>query len=83
MALDVGYVNPIFAALEMNYLESDQDSSGQAYSELEIHLVYHELDLGLNHIIRKWSEPVDRTSTLLFQVPGGNDGPSSVLVCGE
>ena len=83
VALDVGYANPVFAALETNYSESDQDPSGQAYHELEIQLVYYELDLGLNHIVRKWSEPVDRTSTLLFQVPGGNDGPSGVLVCGE
>lgn len=83
VALDVGYANPVFAALETNYLESDQDPSGQAYQDVEIQLVYYEVDLGLNHIIRKWSEPVDRTSTLLFQVPGGNDGPSGVLVCGE
>jgi splicing factor 3B subunit 3 len=26
---------------------------------------------------------VDPTASLLFQVPGGNDGPSSVLVYGE
>lgn len=83
VALDVGYANPVFAALETNYSESDQDPSGQAYQEVEIQLVYYELDLGLNHIVRKWSDPVDRTSTLLFQVPGGNDGPSGVLVCGE
>jgi splicing factor 3B subunit 3 len=83
VALDVGYANPVFAALETNYTESDQDASGQAYQEVEIQLVYYELDLGLNHIVRKWSEPVDRTSTILFQVPGGNDGPSGVLACGE
>ncbi|KAI9743065.1 MAG: pre-mRNA-splicing factor rse1 [Claussenomyces sp. TS43310] len=59
------------------------DASGHAYQEVEIQLVYYELDLGLNHIVGKWSETVDRTSTLLFQVPGGNDGPSGVLVCGE
>lgn len=83
VALDVGYANPVFAALEMNYTESDQDPSGEAYEEAEMQLVYYELDLGLNHVIRKWSEPVDPTSSLLFQVPGGVDGPSGVLVCGE
>ncbi len=83
VALDVGYANPVFAALEIDYSESDQDSSGQALQEVETQLVYYELDLGLNHVVRKWSEPVDPTSTLLFQVPGGNDGPSGVLVCGE
>ncbi|POS71889.1 pre-mRNA-splicing factor rse-1 [Diaporthe helianthi] len=83
VALDVGYANPVFAALETEYMEADQDSSGQAAREAETQLVYYELDLGLNHVVRKWSEPVDPTSSLLFQVPGGNDGPSGVLVCGE
>ena len=45
-------------------------------------MVYYELDLGLNHVVRKWSDPVDRTATMLLQVPGGADGPSGVLVCG-
>lgn len=83
VALDVGYANPVFAALETDYTDADQDPSGEAYQELETQLVYYELDLGLNHVVRKWSEPVDPTSSLLFQVPGGNDGPSGVLVCGE
>lgn len=82
-ALDVGYENPIFAALEVDYSESDQDPTGQAYAEAEKLLVYYELDLGLNHVVRKWADPVDRTATMLFQVPGGADGPSGVLVCGE
>ena len=81
-ALDVGYENPVFAALEVDYTESDQDPTGQAFEEVEKTLVYYELDLGLNHVVRKWSDPVDRTATMLFQVPGGADGPSGVLVCG-
>ena len=80
-ALDVGYQNPIFAALEVDYTECDQDPTGQALEEVEKQLVYYELDLGLNHVVRKWSETVDRTSSMLFQVPGGDDGPSGVLVC--
>ncbi|KAI9758926.1 MAG: pre-mRNA-splicing factor rse1 [Chaenotheca gracillima] len=83
VGLDVGYENPIFAALEIDYGESDQDPTGQAYEELEKSLVYYELDLGLNHVVRKWSDVVDRTASMLFQVPGGSDGPSGVLVCGE
>ncbi|KAJ4252006.1 pre-mRNA-splicing factor rse1 [Fusarium torreyae] len=81
VALDVGYSNPVFAALETDYSESDQDPSGQEIPGVE--LVYYELDLGLNHVVRKWSETVDPTASMLFQVPGGNDGPSGVLVCGE
>ena len=83
IALDVGYENPIFATLEVDYSESDQDPTGQAFEEIEKLLVYYELDLGLNHVVRKWAEPVDRTAAKLFQVPGGADGPSGVLVCGE
>ncbi|KAM5475209.1 pre-mRNA-splicing factor rse1 [Microsporum audouinii] len=82
-ALDVGYENPIFAALEVEYTEVDQDSTGQAYEETEKMLVYYELDLGLNHVVRKWADAVDRTASMLFQVPGGADGPSGVLVCAE
>ncbi|CEJ88710.1 Putative Pre-mrna-splicing factor rse1 [[Torrubiella] hemipterigena] len=82
-ALDVGYANPVFAAIEINYTDVDQDPTGEAVEETETQLVYYELDLGLNHVVRKWSEPVDSTSSMLFQVPGGNDGPSGVLVCGE
>lgn len=81
VALDVGYSNPVFASLEIDYSESDQDPSGQEMPKIE--LVYYELDLGLNHVVRTWSETVDSTASLLFQVPGGNDGPSGVLVCGE
>lgn len=82
-ALDVGYANPVFAALEVDTSEVDQDPSGQALEEVETQLVYYELDLGLNHVVRRWHEAVDPTASILFQVPGGNDGPSGVLVCGE
>jgi splicing factor 3B subunit 3 len=83
VALDVGYENPIFAALEIDFSESDQDPTGQVFEDLEKQLVYYELDLGLNHVVRKWTDSVDRTANILFQVPGGTDGPSGVLVCGE
>ncbi|KAI9730079.1 MAG: pre-mRNA-splicing factor rse1 [Cirrosporium novae-zelandiae] len=82
-ALDAGYDNPVFAALEVDYTESDQDPTGKAFEEIEKQLVYYELDLGLNHVVRKWADPVDRTANMLFQVPGGSDGPSGVLVCAE
>jgi splicing factor 3B subunit 3 len=83
VGLDVGYENPIFAALELDYTDCDLDPSGQSYLDAEKMLVYYELDLGLNYVLRKWSEPVDRTANILFHVPGGSDGPSGVLVCGE
>jgi len=78
--LDVGYENPIFAALEVDYTEVDQDPTGQQYETLPKTMVYYELDLGLNHVVRKWSDVVDRRSNFLLAVPGGTDGPGGILV---
>ena len=90
IGVDVGFENPLFACLEADYSESDRDPSGRASEEAEKALTYYELDLGLNHVVRKWSEPADSRSNLLIQVPGGYnqnlekwDGPSGVLVCSE
>lgn len=30
-------------------------------------LTYYELDLGLNHVVRKWSEPTDPRANMLVQ----------------
>ncbi|CCL98671.1 uncharacterized protein FIBRA_00673 [Fibroporia radiculosa] len=90
VGLDVGFDNPMFAALEVDYSDSDQDPTGEAFNNAEKMLTYYELDLGLNHVVRKWSEPTDPRANLLVQVPGGQlassdryDGPSGVLVCCE
>jgi len=74
VGVDVGFENPIFACLEIDY----EDEEGP-----EKHLTFYELDLGLNHVVRKWSEPTDRTANILIAVPGGTDGPGGVLVCAE
>lgn len=60
-----------------------QDPSGEAASQAQKHLTYYELDLGLNHVLRKWSEPIDNGANLLVPVPGGGDGPGGVLVCAD
>lgn len=69
-ALDVGYENPMFAALEMSY------EAGASKV-----LVYYELDLGLNHVVRKLSAPVNLDAFLLIAVPGDEVGPGGLLVC--
>ncbi|KAI0494610.1 hypothetical protein KFK09_024751 [Dendrobium nobile] len=81
--VDCGFDNPIFAAIELDYSEADLDSTGQAAAEAQKHLTFYELDLGLNHVSRKWTEPIDNGANLLVTVPGGDDGPSGVLVCAE
>ncbi|KAF7366281.1 hypothetical protein MSAN_00884300 [Mycena sanguinolenta] len=79
VGVDVGFENPTFAALEQDYTESDQDASKVAQKML----TYYELDLSLNHVMRRWSVPTDLRANLLVQVPGGQGGPSGVLVCCE
>ncbi|GAB4816845.1 hypothetical protein N2152v2_003891 [Parachlorella kessleri] len=83
VGLDMGFDNPVFAAIELDYAEADQDPTGEAASEAQKHLTLYELDLGLNHVVRKYSEPVDNGANLLVPVPGGGDGPGGVLVCAE
>eukprot|EP00771_Trimastix_marina_P003755 gnl/Trimastix_PCT/513.p1 GENE.gnl/Trimastix_PCT/513~~gnl/Trimastix_PCT/513.p1 ORF type:complete len:1198 (+),score=474.09 gnl/Trimastix_PCT/513:94-3687(+) len=81
--LDVGFNNPLFACLELDHSEADLDPTGQAAIEAEKCLTYYELDLGLNHVVRKASEPVDNRANLIISVPGGTDGPGGLLLCGE
>ena len=73
----------MFACLEVDYEEADQDNTGQAASQTKQSLTFYELDLGLNHVVRKYSEPLDYFANMLIAVPGGNEGPSGVLICCE
>ena len=82
-AVDNGLENPGFMAIELFYGEADVDDTGEAAAEAQKMLTYYELDLGLNHVARKWSEPVDNGANKLIPVPGGSDGPGGVIVCCE
>jgi splicing factor 3B subunit 3 len=118
VGMDMGFDNPCFAAIELDYGDVDQvrmrawgtrmhamrcpamhacahahqagracmhsqDPTGEAATEVQKHLTLYELDLGVNNVIRKWSDPVDNGANLLVAVPGGGDGPGGVLVCSE
>lgn len=80
VGLDVGYENPLFACLEVDYGDSDNDNSPVNTGDYEKLLVYYEMDLGLNHVIRKNFEVVDKSAHMLASVPGAPDGPGGVLV---
>ena len=41
VGLDVGFENPLFAALEVDYTESDQDPTGEAFNSTEKALAPH------------------------------------------
>ncbi|XP_031565334.1 splicing factor 3B subunit 3-like [Actinia tenebrosa] len=83
VGVDVGFENPMFACLEIDYEEADTDPTGEAAQTTPQTLTFYELDLGLNHVVRKYSEPLEEHGNLLIAVPGGSDGPSGVLVCSE
>lgn len=83
VGVDVGYDNPIFACLEIDYEEADIDPTGEAAQKTQQTLTFYELDLGVNHVVRKYSEPLEEHANFLVTVPGGDDGPSGVLICSE
>lgn len=66
--------------LRASQVENDPETNEVLYEKT---LTFYELDLGLNHVVRKWSDAVDPTSNMLIAVPGGTDGPGGVLVCAE
>jgi splicing factor 3B subunit 3 len=82
VGLDNGYDNPIFATLELQYPDTE-DSAPEPLDEVEKQLAYYELDLGLNHVSRRWATTTHRTACCLAAIPGGVDGPGGVLVGGE
>ncbi|CDW54241.1 splicing factor 3B subunit 3 [Trichuris trichiura] len=86
IGIDVGYENPLFACLEVDYeakIEADLDTTGEAALKAVQTLTFYELDLGLNHVVRKYAEPLEHFGNHLIAVPGGADGPSGVLICCE
>jgi splicing factor 3B subunit 3 len=69
--LDVGYENPLFACIESVYDHANPSKT----------LTIYEMDLGVNHVTRKYAEPVPESAHLLIPVPGGSDGPGGCLIC--
>ncbi|VDO97440.1 unnamed protein product, partial [Soboliphyme baturini] len=83
VGVDVGFENPMFACLEIDYEDADNDTTGEAAVKASQTLTFYELDLGLNHVVRKYAEPLEELGNHLISVPGGSDGPSGVLICCE
>lgn len=54
VGVDVGFENPVFACLEMDYEEADGDPTGESAQKTQQTLTFYELDLGLNHVVRKY-----------------------------
>ena len=81
--LDCGFDNPVFAAIEIDYSDVDEDPTGEAAAQAGKVLTHYELDLGLNHVVRKSAVPIDNGANMLLAVPGGTEGPGGCLVCCE
>lgn len=54
----------MFACLEIDYEEADADPTGEAAVRTQQTLTFYELDLGLNHVVRKYSEPLEEVSRI-------------------
>jgi len=66
--LDVGYENPLFACIEIDYGDCEVETSSVVTGEVTKLLTYYEMDLGLNYVVRKNFEKIDKTAHLL--IPG-------------
>jgi len=82
VGVDNGFENPIFACLECDYQDVKYDEKNKLVPPPK-NLTFYELDLGLNHVTRKWSSETEPSANLLIAVPGGESGPGGVLVCCE
>jgi splicing factor 3B subunit 3 len=81
VAVDVGIENPQFACIECHYGDPEDKMSAAATGYGPKVLTFYEMDLGVNHVKRQYCTPVEDTAHMLIQVPGGNDGPSGIIVC--
>ena len=79
VSLDVDFENPQFVCLEVDY--NGEFAEGEAGPPKK--LVTYELDLGLNHVVRKYNVEVAKSANMLVPVPGGENAPGGVLVCSE
>jgi splicing factor 3B subunit 3 len=80
-----GYDNPVFACIEASYDENEDAPEDPATGAVVTskHLVFYELDHGINTVTRVWSTPVDPGANMVLSVPGDAKRPGGVIVCAE
>jgi splicing factor 3B subunit 3 len=87
VALDNGLENPQFACLEIDYGDQDTYDAAVVTGDHQKVVVIYEVDLGLNHVIRKNSENVPKSTHALVPVPGSSgdeiEGPGGLIVVCE
>lgn len=55
------------------FQEADSDPTGEAAANTQQTLTFYELDLGLNHVVRKYSEALEEHGN--FLITGEHFGP--------
>jgi len=50
VGVDVGWENPMFACLEVDYGEASSPFSPVVTGKIAKNVIFYELDLGLNHV---------------------------------
>ena len=84
VSVEVGTENPVFACLEVDYGELEDDNDGQTTANSSRKMLsYYKMDLTLNNVSLTEGVPTDRSASRLIPVPGGNAGPGGVLVLAE
>jgi splicing factor 3B subunit 3 len=84
--VDNAYDNPLFACIEVNYEPYDDPSEDVSMDRVQRSLTFYELDLGLNHVTRKFTEEAPASANAIIAVPNkdsSGSGPGGVLVCCE
>ncbi|CAG84677.2 DEHA2A08932p [Debaryomyces hansenii CBS767] len=81
-AMDTGFENPMFAAIECDYNARQQDNGEEEDAgEASLLLNYYELDQGLNHVVKhKSNEKIPGSSSHLIPLP---DFIGGLLVCSK
>lgn len=49
-----------------SFQEADNDPTGEAAANTQQTLTFYELDLGLNHVVRKYSEALEEHGNFLI-----------------
>jgi splicing factor 3B subunit 3 len=76
--------------MEIDMGEADSNQAAVVSGNYLKTLVVYEVDLGLNHVYRKFAEPLPKTAHALIPVPGSSginendvEGPGGVIVACE
>jgi splicing factor 3B subunit 3 len=81
VGLDVGFDNPVFACLESDYGEIEDNESTIQSGQIIKTVTFYEMDFGLNHVVRKAAETVPESAHRLIAIPISQDCPGGLIIC--